>query len=369
MTKTAEHYSDQQDGEETIVEHPPLPQSQHLGSTIVSRARHIMMIFWRSTRDDVPTFLGPTTLFGLCGALAGPTLMGPEGRVQKLELVFRLPSVVFVWSNMLVFQLGNQRLPESVVEDSLNKPWRLVPSGLVTLIQIRRALLLIVPVLWACNYLLDVANETALLTVLYWLYNDLGGSDENWILRNVLIAAGCGLWNHGSIKVSSGRSSDDLTSTGVAWTLIVSGVVLTTMHVQDLKDQQGDRSRGRQTAPIVLGDKLARWTIAGPVIFWSVLHIFLGSEDLGGVGTSCRHIRSCSSNPLPNYRRYLLGQADLANLVGLDRCSLCITVHTKVAWLLIGLPVTKSPLLPTPCTAKADEGFHHDICCPSVIGK
>ena len=34
-------------------------------------------------------------------------------------------------------------------------------------------------------------------------------------------------------------------------------------------DQAGDRARNRRTLPLVLGDWIARWTIAVPVIFWS----------------------------------------------------------------------------------------------------
>lgn len=42
------------------------------------------------------------------------------------------------------------------------------------------------------------------------------------------------------------------------------------MQVQDLKDQEGDQARGRKTIPLALGDKTARWTIAVPVLIWSV---------------------------------------------------------------------------------------------------
>ena len=46
-------------------------------------------------------------------------------------------------------------------------------------------------------------------------------------------------------------------------------MIFTTEHICDLKDQEGDRARGRQSAPIVLGDAVTRWMIAGPVLFWS----------------------------------------------------------------------------------------------------
>ena len=44
----------------------------------------------------------------------------------------------------------------------------------------------------------------------------------------------------------------------------------------------GDRARNRRTLPLVLGDWIARWTIAVPVMIWS-----------SGTG----NIRHCSRNP------------------------------------------------------------------------
>lgn len=51
----------------------------------------------------------------------------------------------------------------------------------------------------------------------------------------------------------------------------MSGVILSTMHVQDLKDQEGDAARGRQTVPLALGNRVARWTLAVPICLWSCL--------------------------------------------------------------------------------------------------
>ncbi|KAI0095756.1 UbiA prenyltransferase family-domain-containing protein [Nemania sp. FL0031] len=265
----------------TTVSRSSNPQSYILIS--FKKARFILKLFWLITRDDAATFVGPNTTFGLCGALAGPVLVAQEGRNQLPALLFRLPRVVFFnWSNLLVFDLANQRLPESVLEDALNKPWRPGPSGLATPSQIRRAMLLIIPAVWVANYSLDVSAETALLMVLTWLYNDLMGGDEGWILRNVIISAAFGLYNLGSVKVAAGLSSDCLTPVGVQWTLAISGVILTTMHVQDLKDQHGDRSRGRQSAPIVLGDRVARWTIAVPVVCWSLFCTYFWGAGVWG---------------------------------------------------------------------------------------
>jgi 1,4-dihydroxy-2-naphthoate octaprenyltransferase len=55
------------------------------------------------------------------------------------------------------------------------------------------------------------------------------------------------------------------------WTTIVSMVILTTMQVQDLKDQAGDKKKGRRTAPLVLGEKVARLSISVSVLLWSLV--------------------------------------------------------------------------------------------------
>ena len=68
--------------------------------------------------------------------------------------------------------------------------------------------------------------------------------------------------------IASGRPVF-VTKVGWQWLVIISCVISTTMHVQDLKDEAGDRARARRSAPIVLGDAVARWTIAIPVLFWS----------------------------------------------------------------------------------------------------
>ena len=128
------------------------------------------------------------------------------------------------------------------------------------------------PLILFPNSALSVWKETALLFNLTWVYNDLGGGDDNRLVRNIIIAFAFFFYNLGSLKVATGASGQVehvLSSAAFACTAVVSAVILTTMHVQDLKDQEGDRSHNRQTAPLVLGDSLARWMISVPVLFWS----------------------------------------------------------------------------------------------------
>ncbi|KAF2995647.1 hypothetical protein E8E13_000647 [Curvularia kusanoi] len=103
----------------------------------------------------------------------------------RLEIFARIPLVVlFNWSNLLVFDIANQKDPQSVKEDALNKPWRVIPSGRLTPDDLRQAMLIVIPAVLAFNHImLSTGTESALIIILTWLYNDLGGG-EKWITRN-----------------------------------------------------------------------------------------------------------------------------------------------------------------------------------------
>lgn len=211
----------------------------------------------------------PDTAFGIFGALSG-ALLTTNAAPDNFGILRRTPLVaLYVWTNLLVFDLANQRLPESIVEDRFNKPWRPLPSGLITPVQTRRLNLAVLPLFFAISYALNVWRETAILFVLTWMYNDLKGGDEDFIVRNLIIAFAFGFYNEGAMRVAGGASHEP-NSTGLVWTAIVSAIIFSTMHTQDMKDQVGDAAKGRRSAPIVLGDWIARWTVVVPVVFWSV---------------------------------------------------------------------------------------------------
>jgi hypothetical protein len=82
-----------------------------------------IILIWEFNESDFPTFVIPNTAFGILGALAGSRLAdGPAPGLWAVAV--RLPLVIaFNWYNLLIFDLANQRLPESVKEDEINKPW------------------------------------------------------------------------------------------------------------------------------------------------------------------------------------------------------------------------------------------------------
>ena len=249
--------------------------------TLKSQIIDGIRIFWLLTKNDIWTFVIPNTTFGMLGALAGPVLT-TNRTVSLFSILARLPSVlVWNWLNLTIFDLANQRQPDSVAEDMLNKPWRAIPAGYITPTQMRRLLLAALPVVLAINYTLGAWQETTLIFTLTWMYNDLCGGDENFVLRDLIIALAFAVYNEGSLRIACG-TDHSVTSVGFYWIAIISAVVLTTMHIQDLKDVEGDLAKGRRTFPIVFGDETARWTVAVPILFWTLFCPSYLTRDVTG---------------------------------------------------------------------------------------
>jgi len=184
------------------------------------------------------------------------------------EPVKRYP-LVLIWiiSAVSGFSLANQYLPASIEEDSVNKPWRPIPSGRVSATSAARLRWIIslsglVFSLYAggqYEFILQIA-------AVYW-YNDLDGS-KGWFIRNILNAIGLTSWLFGCINVAGGTglryTKTELSSAGI---LILA--VTTTMSIQDFRDLEGDRASGRRTLPILLGETPARIVTSVLLLAWS----------------------------------------------------------------------------------------------------
>lgn len=222
------------------------------------------------TKNDFLTFAVPTALFATFGALSGPILT-TNSSPNALSILLRLPlALLIVWANLLVFDISNQRHPSAVEEDAINKPHRPLPSGRISIDASRRLLLAGVPLVLALSWALGCWEETLLLYCFTWMYNDLGGCDENCVLRNLLIAIGYGLYSSAALRVMTG-SEYAVNGMGFAWVGVITFVMFVTQHICDIKDMEGDKARGRHSIPIVLGDEKARWSVAVPIVVCSVL--------------------------------------------------------------------------------------------------
>ncbi|KAI9657687.1 MAG: hypothetical protein M1821_002863 [Bathelium mastoideum] len=261
---------------------PPTPNSIKVNFRIF-QAKEIIHIFWLLIRSDIDTFLTPTLLFGICSALGGSSLT-TLANISFLDFLARIPNTLcFLLSNLVVLDLSNQRLPKSVKEDSINKPHRPIPSGRLTSTQMSQALSYSRPLVLFLNYLNGTALETGLGFVYNWIYDDLGGADE--LTRDILLAIVLGVWNIGSLRATIGPQAE-ITRQGYVWIALLSAVILTTAQAQDLKDQEGDKTRGRKNIPLVFGDAFSRWSIAIGVIVWSFICLaFWGFDFLAVLST------------------------------------------------------------------------------------
>ncbi|KAI1406791.1 UbiA prenyltransferase family-domain-containing protein [Hypoxylon sp. FL1857] len=250
----------------------PLRNHQALKAVIL-----IASLVWSFTESNFFTFIIPNSVFGIIGAFAAPALT-KGARPSTSQILQRLPIIIaFNWINILTFDLTNQRSPESIQEDLLNKPWRPIPSKKVTADQARRAILICIPIALAFSSSLGLWMQGLFVQILNWLYNDLKGGDK--ILRDPLIAIAYGLSHTCSLKLAVGVETE-ISQRGFVWTAILSGIILTTMHVQDLKDKEGDRARGRQTVVLLLGDTVSRASLAFFTCCWSAICAYVWKLDL-----------------------------------------------------------------------------------------
>lgn len=239
---------------------------------LLQHGEALFTVLWTLTKSDFWTFAIPNTVFGLCMSSSDRFLAQETLKLAPAAIPLSfVRTVLWNWTNLALFDLANQRLPDSVTEDTINKPDRPIPLGLISAHAARRALLFGIPSAVAASYFfLGAWIETLIIICLTWMYNDLRGGDDDFILRNAIISTAYGVYNYGSVRVAGDLQGPLVLNTlGQTWICVISLVIFSTMHIQDLKDVAGDKSRGRRSAILVLGDKVARWTLALSIMFWS----------------------------------------------------------------------------------------------------
>lgn len=215
-------------------------------------------------------------------ALSGPALT-TNPTPELLVVLKRVPhTVLWMWLNILAFTVSNQRNLDSITEDSINKAWRPLPSGRMTTMQTRRLLLAVIPTVVIAAIFLGGREASMLALLLNWMYNDLRGGDESYVVRHLLNALGLTFWSVGTTLVACGQNHCSLSIAGCRWLAIQGAVVFTTVHLMDLRDQAGDRALGRSTVPISLGDTAARWTVVVSMMSWSLICPALWSLGVRG---------------------------------------------------------------------------------------
>lgn len=257
------------DGSKEISAQETTFNCQTQGKSIYNRLTFHLKTLWLFTQSDLKSMIYPNIIFGLVSAMSGPA-HNQNQSPNLFVILSNVPNVfLWLWLNLLLFNIANQRLPASIQEDAVNKPWRPLPSERLDSNQARLLLLIVVPVVFLSSIYLGATLQVLLLLALTWMYNDLGGADDNFIVRNIINALGMACYGSGAATVACGNECA-LTPVGYRWIGLIGLVISTTLQVQDMKDQEGDAVRGRTTLPLLLGDGFARWTIGAAVMVWSM---------------------------------------------------------------------------------------------------
>ena len=221
------------------------------------------------THSDFKTIVIPQTLFGICTALSASSFDLPQK--PSWLILTRTPFVlIWTWINLLPFAIDNQRQKFSIQEDALNKPWRPLPSGRMTSLRAWQWMLGLYPVAVLVSVWLGGMRQCVILMVLGIWYNDFGGADNSPLIRNFINACGFLCYTSGAMEVAySDTPPMAFNPRLLRWLGVIGGVVISSVHSQDLYDQAGDSIRGRRTMPLVIGDWPSRISIAGAVAIWT----------------------------------------------------------------------------------------------------
>lgn len=233
----------------------------------------------------------PQTIFALSGIVSAASLT-ERGALTLAQIAPRVPCMfLWIWVNLLVEDIANQRHESAIVEDGVNKPWRPLPSGRLSRREARNLMMAAMPAALALSLYLGAFQPSICLMAFVYMYNDLEGSSSDIWLRNVLNAAGlmCFSWGAlsvlakpegwGPVKEGGGilaktilsATDGKLTERAYVWILVTGAVITTTVHAQDMPDVEGDALRGRSTVPLKYGQAWARWSLAVMVLFWSAI--------------------------------------------------------------------------------------------------
>ncbi|MCJ1400851.1 hypothetical protein MMC11_004060, partial [Xylographa trunciseda] len=259
----------------------PKPRTHH------PRPPHLTLLYHLHTlylfmASDLKTLLLPNLIFGVLGSVS-PALAPSTGTFSASTIPLRAIRVV-LWSvfNLLPFTIANQRLPNAISEDAINKPWRPLPSRRLSPAQAYELMLTAYVVAGAVSAVLGGIRSCLAVVMLAYCYNNLGGADVSGAVRNLMNVSLYLCAMTGTIEVAAGGQTIAFSGTAWAWFAVIGAVVLTTVHIQDLPDQKGDAVRGRRTIPLEIGDEKARWSVVILDLVWSVAAPMFWHKGIAG---------------------------------------------------------------------------------------
>ena len=165
----------------------------------------------------------------------------------------------------------------------MNKPWRPIPSGIVSVANARILRWILLPLCLSLSISLEAHWQGISLAIAFIVHNELH-LHSHWLMRNACNAWGYASFNAGASAIAGAYYpfhtvfANDHTSalgqsTMTTRTLISFAVnaliIFSTIHAQDFRDEVGDKIMGRRTIPIVWPEGSRVW-ILSILTAWSV---------------------------------------------------------------------------------------------------
>lgn len=215
------------------------------GMALIQRAFDEVELFVLFSWRDWFAAIVPSFLFA-----AGPILTLPPDVAIRRCLLMLSWSILYIYA----FTLLNQVL--GLEEDRVNKPDRPIPSGRVSM-RGAQTRCVVVWVLFLSTSLLErtIWCEN-LIHAVFSAFLSCTRPGGHWIGKNVVGMSVMG----GAMLSTSRKIMGDGTLAAGTWEDIISLSVWAGLctHVQDFRDQAGDRRVGRSTLPLAFGDIAAR---------------------------------------------------------------------------------------------------------------
>ena len=209
---------------------------------------HELYIAWQFINNDIWDTILPSLMIFFTGWVF-------QGRSwAELPLPF-LTSLSYAVLYIYTFCMGNQI--DGVEEDRLNKPYRPLVTGLVTLKEtyFRFYIYNIVYVLYGL-FLGVFWFSLAWIAVSYYL--NLFGGSNHWATKN-LVGMTLGTFILFNVQWQIALAPGSTISTNLqVYFALMSAWAGAALPIQDLRDVAGDLKGGRKTLPIVVGDRKAR---------------------------------------------------------------------------------------------------------------
>ncbi|KAJ3928261.1 MAG: UbiA prenyltransferase family [Lentinula lateritia] len=261
-------------------------------------------------QSDMKTIVFPVTVFSQ--ALAS------HHTVSQFFL-----AVFWIWMHLLYFTVTNQTFGTSPEEDAVNKPNRPIPAKRISVDSAIILRWVLVPVNLALSLYAGAVPSGMTICVLTSIYCS-GGGHSHWLSKNGCCAGFYALFEYGATQIAD--SSEKLNRNQLGAIIGSALIIITTIHAQDFRDDEGDALLGRRTftlsfpvfSRITMPILLSVWSIALCLLSEANQFVMLVLVALGAVtGIRFLTLKSAKDDRL-SYLYYNVGTSNHCKITTIE---------------------------------------------------